>query len=157
MLNVELLHEDARVPEKRREDGGFDIYPAFDEDSIVIAPGETELIPTGIATAFRKGLVALVRERGSSGTLNLSVRAGVIDSGYRGEWFIPINNTGNKFIIISKSCSEVEERGKSIHYPYNKGIAQFILTNAWHGEFEEVDDIKEFKSERGEGMLGSTD
>ncbi|MFP4457805.1 MAG: dUTP diphosphatase [Clostridia bacterium] len=157
MLNVELLKEDAKAPEKRVEDAGYDIYPAFEEDNMVIAPQETKLVPTGFATAFSRGLVALVRERGSSGCLNLSVRAGVIDSGYRGEWFIAINNTGDKFIIISKSCEEVEERAKSIHYPYEKAIAQFILTDAYHEDTMLVSDIKEFESERGEGMLGSTD
>jgi dUTP pyrophosphatase len=156
MLKVQKLHEDAIIPTKKEEDAGFDIYPAFDEEELAIQPLETVMIPTGIATAFDIGKVALLRERGSTGTLAMSLKAGVVDSGYRGEWFIAINNTSRKIIVISKEVSSPFESGEYQFYPYRKAIAQFSLIDAYHAEAEEVEDITQFDSERGEDMLGAS-
>lgn len=162
MLKVQKIHEDAIIPTKREEDAGFDVYPAFDEEEIVIQPLETVMIPTGIKTAFDEDKVALLRERGSTGTRAMSLKAGVVDSGYRGEWFIVINNTSQKTLVISKNVEETftkEDYAEGVdyqYYPYRKAIAQFILTDAYHAEAEEVEDIMQFESERGTGSLGDS-
>ena len=36
---------DAKVPQKRYEDAGYDLYPCFEEDYIEIAPLTIKLIP----------------------------------------------------------------------------------------------------------------
>lgn len=92
----------AIIPSKREEDAGYDIYPCFDEDYIVIYPHETKMIPTGIASAFSSDYVAILKERGSTGTKGIGQRCGVIDSGFRGEYFVPITNHNNKPIVMIK-------------------------------------------------------
>ena len=153
----------ATIPSKEEENGGYDIYACFEEDFILIQPHEIKMIPTGIASAFDSKYVMILKERGSSGTKGMATRCGVIDSGYRGEWFVPINNTTNKNIIISKlSEEELKNQGvdtsSSIVYPYTKGICQAILVPVPKVEVREVplDKLKGIKSQRGEGALGSS-
>lgn len=97
--------------------------------------------------------------------------AGVIDSGYRGEWFIPITNTNNIPIIIS-SLTEQElsknkqyielninnEKGNIIFYPKNKAIAQAIVHIVPEMNVSEIsyDELKNISSNRGMGSLGSS-
>lgn len=92
----------AIIPSKRDEDMGFDIYACFDEDYMVIESHTTKLIPTGIASACDSGYGFLLRERGSTGSKGIALRCGVIDSGYRNEWFVGLTNTNNRDIILSK-------------------------------------------------------
>lgn len=96
------LRGDAIIPSKREEDGAFDIYSCFDEDYMVIRPHETKMIPTGLCSAFSSDYVAILKERGSTGTKGIGQRCGVVDSGYRGAWFVPITNHSDKTLIISK-------------------------------------------------------
>lgn len=58
------IKENAIIPSKRIEDAGYDIYPCFEEDFIIINPHETKLIPTGIASAFNKNYYIQIQERG---------------------------------------------------------------------------------------------
>ena len=97
----------ATIPSKRDEDAGYDIYPCFDEDYRVIMPHETVMIPTGIASAFDKSWYVQLQERGSTGSRGIKYGAGVIDSGYRGEWWIPITNTNTVPVVISKLSEKV--------------------------------------------------
>lgn len=164
----------AIIPSKREEDGGYDIYACFDEDFIKIETGEIKLIPTGIACAFSKDYVMLLRERGSTGTKGLSLRAGVVDSGYRNEIFVPINNTtNNKTIYITKDVNKAFEYEKQfwskdstveeikeycIFHPYRKAIAQAVMVVSPKLKVEELtyNDLLKIESERGLGNLGSS-
>jgi len=92
----------AIIPTKRTEDAGYDIYPCFEEDYIIVPTHETRLIPTGIASAFSNDYVAVLKERGSTGTKGIAQRSGILDSGFRNEWFVPITNASNRELIISK-------------------------------------------------------
>lgn len=154
------VNPNAIIPSKRLEDAGFDLYACFDEDYMVIEPHETKLIPSGIATAFSPKYVAILKERGSNGSKGIAQRCGVIDSGYRNEWFVPLTNTTTKTVVISKLPKEqlplMLQEG--IVYPYTKGIAQFIMVEVPVLDIHEVDfeQLKEFKSERGMGALGSS-
>lgn len=156
---------DAKIPSKRDEDMGFDIYACFDEDYIVIEPHETKLIPTGIASACSSDYGFLVFERGSTGSKGIARRCGVIDSGYRNEWFIGLTNTTDKVMFISK-LTEMETYGnyygttmpKSFVYPYSKAIAQALVIPVPKTEVEEIsyEELQNIKSERGLGALGSS-
>ena len=154
------VNPNAIIPSKRLEDAGYDLYACFDEDYMVIEPHETKLIPSGIATAFSPKYVAILKERGSNGSKGIAQRCGVIDSGYRNEWFVPLTNTTTKTVVISKLPKEqlplMLQEG--IVYPYTKGIAQFIMVEVPVLDIHEVDfeQLKEFKSERGMGALGSS-
>lgn len=148
---------DAIIPTKRNEDAGYDIYPCFSVDCIIIPPHETKLIPTGIASAFSKDYVAVLKERGSTGTKGIAQRSGIIDSGFRNEWFVPITNTSERGLIITDlSIKElISKYGKTsdfgwtyvddyiyldyggdndfgsddlpIIYPYSKAICQALI------------------------------
>ena len=153
------MREGAIIPSKRIEDGAFDIYACFDEDYIEIAPHETKMIGTGLASAFSTKYVAILKERGSTGTKGMGQRAGVVDSGYRGEWFVPITNHNDKILVIMKAdCKAFEGREDVIIYPYEKGISQCIMVEVPELRTEELsyEQLLEFKSERGTGSLGSS-
>lgn len=147
--------ENGQMPTKRAEDAGYDIYPAFDEDYICIGPHETKMIPTGICSAFSSDYVVILKERGSTGTKGIGQRCGVIDSGYRGEWMIPITNHNDIPLYITKSEYAVFE---GIEYPYYKAICQALLMPVIHAESVEktVEEINSITSERGTGKLGSS-
>lgn len=179
------VHPNAIIPSKRDEDMGFDIYACFDEDYIKIEPHETKLIPTGIASSCDPEYGFLVFERGSTGSKGIARRCGVIDSGYRDEWFIGLTNTTTKTLYISKlskeeivekiyNASDINKSWDAIFgsvisikdnlennifiYPYSKAIAQALLIPVPKANAKEIsyDELKTIKSERGLGKLGSS-
>ena len=152
------MKDTAVIPSKRVEDGAFDIYACFEEDYVVLAPHETKMIPTGLASAFSSDYVAILKERGSTGTKGIGQRAGVIDSGYRGEWLIPVTNHNEVPLAICKKDSTPNLEAGSIIYPYEKAISQCILVEVPKLHTEEIsyDELLKFKSERGTGHLGSS-
>lgn len=171
------VRPNAIIPDKRDEDMGFDIYACFDEDYMVINPHETKLIPTGIASACDPGYGFLLFERGSTGSKGIARRCGVIDSGYRDEWFVGLTNTTDKMLFISKLNTEElievlvidkdnpidwkladDEVLNSIVYPYSKAIVQAWVAPVLKTNKEEIsyEDLKAIPSERGLGKLGSS-
>lgn len=151
----------AVIPTKRDEDAGFDIYADFEDDFIIIDPHTTTLIPTGIASACDIDYCFILKERGSTGTKGIAQRCGVIDSGYRNEWFVPITNTTNKKIaIVKKDADYIFMRNTSGYtiYPYEKAIAQALVVPVPKVNIEELtyDELKEIESDRGMGSLGSS-
>ena len=149
----------AIIPSKRDEDAAYDIYACFDDDYLVIPPHKTVLIPTGIATVFSPKWVALLRERGSNGSKGIAQRAGVIDSGYRGEWFVPLTNTNRVPVVIVKKGVELPLMyNDAIIYPYEKGIAQLLMVEVPKLRTKEIsyEELLQFNSERGTGALGSS-
>lgn len=167
MVDVKFakIRPDAKIPSKRDEDMGFDIYACFDDDYMVIYPHETKLIPTGIASSCDSDYGFILRERGSTGSKGIALRAGVIDSGYRNEWFVGLTNTTNKVLFISK-LSEQETYHKfyneimpeSFVYPYSKAIAQALIVPVPKVKVDEIsyEELQQIKSERGLGALGSS-
>lgn len=167
MVNVKFakVRPDAIIPSKRDEDMGFDIYACFDEDYIVINPHETKLIPTGIASACDPGYGFILFERGSTGSKGIARRCGIIDSGYRNEWFVGLTNTTNKVMFISKLSEQDtyaayydDVMPESFVYPYSKAIVQALVSLVPKIYREEIsyDDLKAIPSERGMGALGSS-
>ena len=100
------LRPEAVIPSKRDEDAGYDIYACFDEDYLLLAPLETRRIPTGLMSAFSPDYYLQLQERGSTGTKGISQRCGVIDSGFRNEWFIPLTNLNTKPLALVKPGKE---------------------------------------------------
>jgi len=151
------VNKGAIIPSKREEDGAFDIYACFEEDYLQLAPHETKLIPTGIASAFSTDYVAILKERGSTGTKGIGQRCGVIDSGYRGEWFVPLTNHNKQALVIAKE-STIDDFDDAIVYPYKKAIAQCLMVEVPKLIIEEIDhqELLAIESERGTGALGSS-
>jgi dUTP pyrophosphatase len=118
---------------------GMDLRAMLDE-AIDLAPGETQLIPTGLAIHIADpSLAAMILPRSGLGHKHgivLGNLVGLIDSDYQGQLFVSCWNRGESAFRI-----EVGER-----------IAQMILVPVVQGEFEIVDDFD--ASHRGEGGFG---
>lgn len=156
------MNETVIIPDKREEDIGYDIYANFEEDCIAIEPHTVVLIPTGLVSAFSPKWGVILKERGSTGTKGMEQRCGVIDSGFRGEWKVPITNGNEKTLVIAKEhCVERLKQAygnQIIIYPYEKAIAQAMVVEVPKMKVEKLDleTILSIESERGTGMLGSS-
>ena len=156
------VKEDAIIPTKRDEDAGYDLYPCFKEDYLVIKPLHTRLVPLGVATAFDASYVMILKERGSTGTKGIAQRSGVIDSGYRGEYMAPVTNVNDKPICIIKEAAleswSGPKREEYIIYPYEKALCQGVLLQMPQLESEELsyEELQKMESKRMSGLLGSS-
>ncbi len=156
----------AKIPDKEIYNAGMDIYPCFEDAYMIIPPHSTVLVPTGIASAIPENYYIQIYERGSTGSKGIKYSAGVIDSGYRGEWFLATTNTNDKPVLISKlnlesldkDVKEVIEKAYIV-YPYNKALFQGVV-HCVHNELEReeisFDKLSEIPSDRGAGKLGSS-
>lgn len=162
------IRETAIIPTKKQEDAGYDLYANFEEENFVIEPQKTRAVPTGIATAFSSRFYVQVEERSSMAKNGIKKSGGVIDSGYRGEYFIMLYNTNDKLFVISKNIDALPEEfsvsGKTyskkdvLLYPYTKAICQLIVHEVPVMEEKEIsyDELLTISSERGAGGFGST-
>ena len=119
---------------------GMDLM-AWIDNPIILKPGTSCLVPTGISVAFPQEYEIQVRPRsGLAAKNNISVlnTPGTIDSDYRGEIKIILFNHGNEDFIINN-----KDR-----------IAQMVLTPIIKMELEETKELPE--SIRGKGGFGST-
>ena len=161
------VRDTATIPSKKDEDAGYDTYADFEEDMFVIEPGETRPVPTGIATAFSPKYYIQVEERSGMAKNGIKKSGGVIDSGYRGEYFILTYNTNKKPFVISKIAEadlddefvvngKTYEKDECIIYPYSKAICQLVVQEIPVLKAKEVsyEDLKLFESERGAGRFG---
>lgn len=156
---LEVCREGAVMPTYAKSgDAGMDVCAA---ESIIIHPGETVIVPTGLKLAIPEGYEIQVRPRSGISfktPLRLSNSPGTIDSGYRDELGIIMTNTSE-----SSSCNfdsiltiEVKDNKKGI-YKINKGdrIAQIVLQLVPKMKFTIVASVKEIGTDRG-GGFGST-
>ena len=156
------VKENAIIPKKREEDAGYDLYPCFEEEYLEILPLHTKLVPLGVDSAFDSDYVMLLKERGSTGTKGMAQRAGVIDSGYRGEYMAPVTNVNDKpLCIVKKEVLETwdeDQKEKYILYPYEKAVCQGVLLKMPQLESETLsyDELKKIASLRNDGRLGSS-
>lgn len=137
------LSENALAPEKKTEGSiGLDLASI---ERVVLQPTkiakEAYKIHTGIAVEIPEGYYGAIHLRSSIGAntkLRLANQTGIIDSDYRGEIILLVENLGSFLEII-----EAGDR-----------IAQMILVK---GEPVEVKEVKELKkTKRGTKGIGST-
>lgn len=149
--------EDAKIPSKEEENAGYDIYASFEPEFITFSPHETKLVPTGIASSVTKEYALVAKERGSTGSKGMGLRAGVVDSGYRGEIFIGLTNENDKTLVIAKN-PELFDAEKNIVYPYTKAIAQLLLVPVIDANVKEIplEALQAIPSARGKGKIGSS-
>ena len=154
------VRENAGLPSKRKEDAGYDLYPCFDEDFLEFAPFETKIVPLGVASAFENDCVIFLKERGSTGTKGMAVRAGVMDSGYRGEYLAPMTNLNEKplRIIKKEAADKLADPDAFILYPYEKAVCQAVLLQMPSVQEQEVsmEELLSMESDRLDGRLGSS-
>ncbi len=118
---------------------GMDLRAMLDEP-LDLAPGETQLIPTGIAIHIADpALAAVILPRSGLGHKHgivLGNLVGLIDSDYQGQLFVSCWNRGSAGFRV-----EVGER-----------IAQLVLIPVVRAVFEQVDEFDQ--SDRGAGGFG---
>lgn len=152
------LRTNAVIPSKREEDSDYDLYACFDEEEFVIPAFSTRLIPTGLISAFDASLGVKFEERGSNTKWCGIVQAGVIDSGYRGEWLCAMYNGNGVPVHITKAADTVQRLSDRVLVPYSKAICQFHVRQILKTDILEVsaEEVLANSSERGAGRLGSS-
>jgi dUTP pyrophosphatase len=136
------LGRDHPLPEYATDgSAGLDLR-AMLEEPLDLAPGESELIPTGMAIHIGEpGVAALILPRSGLGHKHgivLGNLVGLIDSDYQGQLFVSCWNRGQDHFRIG-----VGER-----------IAQLLLVPVLRARFELVDAFTD--TERGAGGFGHT-
>lgn len=118
---------------------GLDLRACLDE-AVVLEPGSTTLIPTGLAihiADYKTAAVLLPRSGlGHKYGIVLGNLVGIIDSDYQGQVFVSCWNRGKTTFTI-----EIGER-----------IAQMVFIPVIQVEFEQVNEFDE--SNRGDGGFG---
>ena len=119
---------------------GMDLI-AYTKNKIIIPPGKTAMIPTGIAVAIPKNYEIQIRPRsGLAAKKSISIinTPGTVDSDYRGEIKIILINLSKKRFIIKSGDR----------------VAQMILCPIVKGKLKVVKNLP--KTVRGKGGFGST-
>ena len=120
---------------------GLDLRACIDKP-ITLAPGQTELVPTGIAIHLADpGLAAVVLPRSGLGHKHgivLGNLVGLIDSDYQGQLFVSTWNRGNTPFVLN---------------PMER-LAQLVAVPVVQVELNVVEDFSQ--SPRGAGGFGST-
>jgi dUTP pyrophosphatase len=145
-LQVELKILDSRLNESMPAyatsgSAGLDLRACINE-AITIKPGETTLIPTGMAIHLANpAYAAMILPRSGLGHKHgivLGNLVGLIDSDYQGQLFVSCWNRSQEAFVMNSM-----ER-----------IAQLVIVPVVQASFTVVDEFNE--SERGEGGFGST-
>ena len=80
-------------------------YELFSSTSFEILSSEFKKLPTGVVLKLPDALYAQIAEKSSVSLRGLSVRAGVIDSDYRGQIFVVLQNTSDQKIEWKRECA----------------------------------------------------
>jgi len=119
---------------------GLDL-PAALQESLVVAPGDIVLVPTGLKLAIPGGHEGQVRPRSGLAVkkgLTVVNAPGTIDADYRGEVMVALINLGREEVTI--------QRGER--------VAQLVIAPVIQARLEEVSELP--ASQRGEGGFGHT-
>ena len=140
-VNIKKLKANAALPVySSAAAAGADLRACLEED-VIIRPGKTEMISTGLAMEVPEGYAGLIYARSglaSKRGLAPANKVGVIDSDYRGEIMVALHNHSEEAAVIS----------------HGERIAQLIITPYLTADFTEKEVLEE--TERGFGGFGST-
>jgi len=140
-VKIKKLYPNARMPFYGTEfSAGADLCACLNE-AVVLQPNETRMISIGIAAELPVGYAGLIFARSglaSKRGLAPANKVGVVDSDYRGEWFVPMRNHSD--------VTQTIEPGER--------IAQLVITPYLTAKFIESEDLSE--TVRGLGGFGST-
>lgn len=138
-VEIKKLSENAKLPEYAHlTDAGADIFALEDT---YLKPNETKLVKTGIAVAIPVGYAILIYPRSGLSLktgLRIANSVGVIDSDYRNELCVILQNTSVQ------------------SYTINKGdrIAQMIITEVPMIKWKETENLSNTDREGGFGSTG---
>ncbi len=119
---------------------GADLYACLDEN-VVINPGASAFVPTGLAMEIPQGYAGLIYARSGLACkrgLAPANKVGVIDSDYRGEFIVVLYNHGTGPQEIA----------------HGERIAQLVITPVLTPAYEETVELSDTK--RSGGGFGST-
>lgn len=137
---VKKTRDGARLPTRGSEEAaGADLYACLEEE-IVLASGETALIPTGLSMALPRGTVGLIFARSGLALkegLAPANKVGVVDSDYRGEVMVALHNHSGESRVVT----------------HGERVAQLVITPYLPGVFTEGEPED---TARGRGGFGST-
>lgn len=140
-IAVKKLNENAILPTYGSEfAAGADLY-ALPGEEIVIAPGETKLIHTGLAMEIPEGYGGFIYARSglaSKRGLAPANKVGVVDADYRGEVMVALHNHS----LVPQTVASGER------------VAQLVIAPFLKVQFEEAEELN--TTVRGEGGFGST-
>lgn len=140
-IRVKKLRDGAILPTYGSADAaGADLYACLDAD-VVIEPGRTAFIPTGLAMEIPKSCAGLIYARSGLACkrgLAPANKVGVIDSDYRGEFIVALHNHGSQSQTI---C-------------HGDRVAQLVITPVLTPDYTEVDQLND--TQRSAGGFGST-
>ena len=160
LIPIEFCRIGAKMPTYAHfTDAGMDIYLTED---VVIHPGETKLIPTGIKVALPLGYELQVRPksgRSLKSKLRIANTPGTIDAGYRDEICIIADNIDQ---VIKGGELDEEGRltgilwGSDITLGKGEKIAQLVLSEVPRAVFYEVENVSSIENDGRKGGFGST-
>lgn len=140
-VKIKKLNENAKTPTYGSQlSAGADLYALTDKD-VIIAPGQTAFISTGLAAEIPEGYAGLVYARSGLACkqgIAPANKVGVIDADYRGEITVALYNQSQQERVIKNGDR----------------IAQLVVTPFLKCDFIECDELSE--SQRGSGGFGST-
>lgn len=141
-ITFKKLNEKAIIPSRSTVgSAGLDIYACLDSP-VTIESGEIKMISAGLtAEPDEKDVALLIYPRSGLSTkygVTLANCVGVVDSDYRGEWFIPLINNGKEPFTVENGMR----------------IAQLIPTRILIPEIEVSDTLSE--TDRGKKGFGSS-
>jgi dUTP pyrophosphatase len=136
-VKIKKLHKDAIIPFYAKQgDAGFDLVTT---EKVTLPPFTYGKAPIGLAFEIPEGYELQIRPRsGVTSKTWLRVQIGTVDSGYRGEVSILVDNPSQFPITIEKGFR----------------LAQGVVNELPNVRLIEVEELKQ--SERGEGGFGST-
>jgi len=164
-VKIRRIHPDAVIPQYATElAAGFDLVAVED---VIIAPGETALVPTGIAVEIPPGYEMQVRPR-SGVSLRTKLRVanspGTIDADFRGEVKVIVDNSAREEHGSTPRLRNLEGKTEFYNGEYfekytsiiRKGdrIAQAVIAPIMRATFEIADELT--GTERGSSGLGHT-
>lgn len=144
LVNLKII--DKRMQEQLPEyatagSAGLDLRACID-DEIILYPGQTKLVPTGLAIHIdNPGYAAMILPRSGLGHKHgivLGNLVGLIDSDYQGELMVSVWNRGNQDFVLK---------------PLER-LAQLVIVPVQQVQFNVVDEFDQ--SDRGAGGFGST-
>ena len=116
-------------------DAGWDLHAVSD---VVIKVGETLVLNTGLKLEIPSGYCGIISERSSQGLVGIHTIGNIIDSSYRGEIHVVIQNNGSE----------------DYHIQLGDKFAQLIIVKIYDGNIVESNSL--LPSSRGSKGFGST-
>ena len=140
-INIKKMNPRAVIPAQGTQGAaGYDLCACV-EAPVTIYPGETVMIPTGLAMEIPLGIAGLIFARSGLATqrgLAPANKVGVIDADYRGELMVSLYNHSGEVRTVNDGDR----------------IAQMVITPYLTADFQPADELDD--TARGSGGFGST-